>query len=173
MLLLADLRDERWFGRGWSHQLRGKEDFPESWRDHSWKPEKALGPEHCLAKIFILIGCGVLHMQLWRHNKGTYDILKIHTPHEEYLLCAKYQFFPWYSFRYTEVQSFSVFPTWLPHYMTYDIIIITKIFYMSIRSYGENFISIWQAVASKNTKVLRGQTNKKKTSCRGRYLQNP
>ena len=33
-LLLADLRDDRWYGRGWSHQQRDKEDFPESQRDH-------------------------------------------------------------------------------------------------------------------------------------------
>ena len=33
-LLLASLRDDRWYGRGWSHQQRDKEDFPESRRDH-------------------------------------------------------------------------------------------------------------------------------------------
>ena len=33
-LLLADLRDDIWYGRGWSHQQRDKEDFPESRRDH-------------------------------------------------------------------------------------------------------------------------------------------
>ena len=33
------------------------------------------------SKISILIGCGVLHMQLWHHNEGTYDIIKItHSP---------------------------------------------------------------------------------------------
>ena len=55
---------------------------------------------------------------------------------------------------------FSVFPTWLPHHMTYDIIIIIKTFYMSYHSYGENFVSIRQAVAEKNTKALYGETNK-------------
>ena len=29
-LLPANQRDERWCGRGWSHQQRDKEDFPES-----------------------------------------------------------------------------------------------------------------------------------------------
>ena len=58
----------------------------------------------------------------------------------------------------TEVQRVSVFPTWLPHHVTYDIIIET--FYMSCHTYGENFILIRQAVAEKNTKVLFGQTNK-------------
>ena len=33
-LLLADLRDDRWCGRGWCHQQRDKEDSPESRRDH-------------------------------------------------------------------------------------------------------------------------------------------
>ena len=28
-LLLADLRDDRLYGRGWSHQQRDEEDFPE------------------------------------------------------------------------------------------------------------------------------------------------
>ena len=45
-------------------------------------------------------------------------------PHEEYLLCAKFQFFPWCGFRDTEVQSLSIFPIWLPHHVTDDIIII-------------------------------------------------
>ena len=31
-LLLADMRDDRWYGRGWSHQQRDKEGFPESAR---------------------------------------------------------------------------------------------------------------------------------------------
>ena len=60
-------------------------------------------------------------------------------------------------------------------------IIIIKTFYMSSCSNGENFVSIRQTVAENNTKVLNGQTdrqtdrqtNKKKTSCRARYLQNP
>ena len=59
-----------------------------------------------------------------------------------------------------EVQSFSVFPTWLPHHTTYDIIITIKTFDMSGRIYGESFVSIHQAVAEKNTKVLCGQTNR-------------
>ena len=31
------------------------------------------------SKIFILIGCGLPHMQLWRHNEGTYDAIKNET----------------------------------------------------------------------------------------------
>ena len=113
------------------------------------------------SKIFILIGCSVLHMQLWHHNKGTYDVIKITLiPHEEYLLCAKFQFFPLCRFR-EKVHSFSVFPIWLPNHVTYDIIIIIKTFHMSSCSNGENFVSIWQAVAEKSTHVLCGQTNKK------------
>ena len=59
-----------------------------------------------------------------------------------------------------EVQFFSDFLTWMPHHVTYDIIIMIKTFYMSSRTNGENFISIRQTVAEKNTKVLCGQTNK-------------
>ena len=63
-----------------------------------------------------------------------------------------------------EFQSFSIFPTWLPHHVTDDVTIIIKTFYesMSSRTSGETFISIWQAVAEKNTKVLCGQTNRSK-----------
>ena len=77
------------------------------------------------------------------------------------MLCAKFQvFFPWCGFRDTEVQSFSVYPIWLPHHVTHDIIVIIKMFYMSRRTNGENFVSIRQAVAERNTKVLCGQTDK-------------
>jgi len=72
-------------------------------------------------------------------------------PHDEYLLCAKFNFFPWCGFRDAEVQSFSFLPTWLPHHVTYDIIIINKTFYMSSRTNGENLVSIQQALAEKNT----------------------
>ena len=99
-------------------------------------------------------------MQLWRHIEGTYGIIKIILiPHEEYLICAKFQLFVG-AFRDTEVQSFSIFPIWLPHHMTYDVIIIIKTFYMSSRTNGENFVSIRQAVAEKNMKDLYGQTMK-------------
>ena len=73
--------------------------------------------------------------------------------------CAKFQFFPWCGFTDTDVQSFSVFPIWLPHHVTDDVIIINKTFHMSSRTNGENVISIWQAVAEQNTKVQCGQTN--------------
>ena len=59
-----------------------------------------------------------------------------------------------------EVQSFSVFPTWLPHHVTYDVIIINKTFHMRSRSDGEKFVSIKRAVSAKNTKVLCRQTDK-------------
>ena len=44
---------------------------------------------------------------------------------------------------------FLFFPIWLPHHVTYDIIIIIKTFYMRIRTYGEYFISIRQVVPEK------------------------
>jgi len=53
-----------------------------------------------------------------------------------------------------QVSNFSFFPTWLLNNVTYDVIIIMKAFYMSSRSYGENFISIRQAVAEKYTSTL-------------------
>ena len=47
---------------------------------------------------------------------------KTHIPHEECFACAKFQFFPCCGFRDTEVQSFSVFPTWLPDHVTFEVI---------------------------------------------------
>ena len=41
-----------------------------------------------------------------------------------------------------EVKSFSIFPIWLPHHMTDDVIIIIKTFYTSSRASVENFVSI-------------------------------
>ena len=48
-----------------------------------------------------------------------------------------------------EVQSFSIFPTWLPNHVTYDVIIIIKTFHMSSQTYGENFVSIGLSVPEK------------------------
>ena len=61
----------------------------------------------------------------------------------------------------SEIQrsNFFVFPIWLSLHETYDVIIIIKTFYMSSCTDDENFISIRQAVASKNKKVLCRQTN--------------
>ena len=70
-------------------------------------------------------------------------------------------FFSWCGFGDAEGQSFLFFPAWLPHHVTYDVIIIIQTLYMSSRSFGENFVSICQAVAVKNrTHVLCGQTNR-------------
>ena len=41
-----------------------------------------------------------------------------------------------------EMQHFSVFPRWRLYHMTYDVMIIIKIFCRRRRSYGENFVSI-------------------------------
>ena len=60
------------------------------------------------SKIFILIRRSILHMQLWCHNEGTYDVIKkSHIPHEEYLPCAKFQYFPWCGFRVRGSEFFS------------------------------------------------------------------
>ena len=112
-------------------------------------------------KIFILTRCSILHKQFWHHNEGTYDVItSTHIPHEEYLLCAKFQFFSLVQFQRYRGPKFFHFPTWLPHHVTYDIIIISKIFYLSSRSNGDTFVSIGQAVAMKNIKVMCRQTNK-------------
>ena len=104
------------------------------------------------------------------HNEGTYDVIKSTLiPHEEYLRGSKFQFFPRCGFRDTEVQSFSVFPIWLPHHLTYDVIIIIKTFHMRSPSNRENFVSICPAVAEKNTKILCRQTNRQ---TRGRLGTN-
>ena len=59
-----------------------------------------------------------------------------------------------------EVERFPIFPIWLPHHVTYDVITVNETFYMSNCTNGEIFVSIRQAVAEKNTKVLCRQTNK-------------
>ena len=102
------------------------------------------------SKIFILIGYSVLHMQLWCHTEGTDDIIKSLIPHVEYLTRATFQFF--FNGAVSEIQRSNAshfFPTWLPYHVTYDIIINIKTFYVSIRTNGENFLSIRQAVPEK------------------------
>ena len=62
-------------------------------------------------QIFIPIRCSVLHMQLWCHTEGTKDVMKKKItliPHEEYLPCAKFQFFSFVRFqRYRGPKFFS------------------------------------------------------------------
>ena len=113
------------------------------------------------SKNFILIRCSVLHMQLSRHNEGIYDIIKSrsYSPLPGLAMC-QIVIFSLVRFQRYRGPKFSVFPTWLPHHVTYDVIIIIKTFSMRSRNYGEHFFSIQQAVAEKNTKVLWGQTNK-------------
>ena len=112
------------------------------------------------SKMFRLIRCSILHMQLWRHNKGIYDIKTSH----QFPMRSTYYLPSFNCFlgavSDSEVQSFSVFPTWLPQLMAYDVIIIIETFYMSSRTNGENLVSIWQAVTEKNMKVLWGQTDR-------------
>ena len=74
------------------------------------------------SKIFILIGCGILHMQLWCHNEGPDDVIKKPLiPHEEYLPCAKFQFFLG---AVSEIQRYSVyeylFPVIFPKFFQYS-----------------------------------------------------
>ena len=63
-----------------------------------------------------------------------------------------FSFFPYCSFRDTEVQSFSVFPTWLPHHVTYDVMVVIATFYMSSNTNRENFVSIRQEKKKINLK---------------------
>ena len=111
--------------------------------------------------FFIPIGCSVLHTQLWRDNEGTYDIIKNHThsPWGVLSLCQVSIFFLGAVFG-DGGPNFSVFPIWLQHHVTYDIIIIFITCFMSSRNNVENFVSIRQAVVERNTKVLCGQTNR-------------
>ena len=91
-----------------------------------------------------------------------YDVIKKknHTssPWRVLVMC-QVSIFSLCGFRDTEVQRFSVFPIWLPQHVTYDVIIINATFCMSSHTKGENFVSIQQAVAKKNTKALCGQKN--------------
>ena len=102
------------------------------------------------SKFFILIGCSVVCMQLWRHNRGTNDIIKKKTsrlfPMRRTCPVPSFNFF---FVAVPKIQRSKVFPTWLPHRVTYDVIIMIKTFYMSRRTYGENFVSIRQAVEEK------------------------
>ena len=72
-----------------------------------------------------------------------------------------------------EAMSCPSFKKWVDHLgniiffqhgyqLWHDVIIINTTFYISSRSYGENFVSIRQAVAEKNTKALCGQTDTNK-----------
>ena len=64
-------------------------------------------------------------------------------------MCQVSIFFPWSGFGDAGVQHFSFFSTWLPHHMTDDVIMIITAFYMSSHTYGENFLSIQQAIPEK------------------------
>ena len=85
-------------------------------------------------------------------------------PHEEYLLFAKFQLF--FHGVVSEIQrsKFCRFPTWLPHHVTSDVIIIIKTFYMSSCTYGANFVSIRQAVAEKTRKFCADKQTNKQTN---------
>ena len=70
------------------------------------------------------------------------------------------------------VLIFSVFPQWLPHHVTYDVIIIIRTFHMSSSTNDENVVSIWQEVAEKNMKVLCGQTDRQTNKQEEDIVQN-
>ena len=114
------------------------------------------------SKIFILIRCSVLHIQLWRHNEGTYDIIITKHTYSSWgeLAMCQVSIFSFVRFQRCRGPKFSIFPTWLPNHVTYDIIIMIETFYMSSHTSDENFFSIWQVVVEKNTKVLCKQTDR-------------
>ena len=69
------------------------------------------------SNFFIQISCSVLHMQLRRHNEGSYGVIKKKStliPHEKYLPCVQFEFFPWCGFRYRNPKLFFPFchTTW-------------------------------------------------------------
>ena len=76
-----------------------------------------------------------------------------------------FNFFPWCGFRDTEVQSFSIFPIWLPHPVTYDVIIIIKTFYMSSRTNGENCLNPTSGCGEKHeSSVLTNKQTDRQTN---------
>ena len=75
------------------------------------------------------------------------------------MLCAKFQFFSWCGFKYRGPKFFR-FLNMAATNATYDVIIIIKIFDVSSRTNAENFVSIRQAIAEKNMKVLCRQTDR-------------
>ena len=60
------------------------------------------------SKFFILIRCSVLHMQLWCHNEGTYDIIQNHT-HSSWSTCYMPSF-NFYLGAVSEIQRSKSFP---------------------------------------------------------------
>ena len=55
------------------------------------------------------------------------------------LAMCQVSMFSWLRFQRYRGPKFFRLPIWLPHHVTYYIIIIIKTFYMSSRTYGENF----------------------------------
>ena len=51
------------------------------------------------------------------------------------------QSFNFFLGKVSEIQRSKVFPTCLPHHVTYDVMTIIKTFHMSSRTSGENFVS--------------------------------
>ena len=68
--------------------------------------------------------------------------------------------FPLVRFQRYRGPKFFPFSNMAPQHVMYDVIIINNIFYMSSHTNGEKFVSIRQAVAEKNMKVLCRQTNR-------------
>ena len=125
------------------------------WRHHFFSSVDYFIPRWP-SKSFILIRYDVLHLQLWRHNEGTFDIIKKSHLFPIRSTCRV----PTFNFFRYRGPKFFRFPIWLPRHVTFDIIIMIETFYMSSRTNDENIVSIRQAVAEKNTNVLGGQTDR-------------
>ena len=110
------------------------------------------------SKIFILIACRVLCIQMWCLSKGTDDIIK----KKSHLFSigstdrCQVSIFHW---AVSEIQrSISpFFPSWLLDHLTYDVIII-KMFHMRSCTNSENFLSIQQAVERKGNNKMQTRT---------------
>ena len=111
-----------------------------------------------------------LHMQLWRHDQGTYDVIETRHlfPMRSTCCVPSFNFFLGVVSEIRRSKVFSIFPTWLPHHVTCDVINIIKTFYMGSDTNAENFVSIRQAVVDKNTKVLCGQTDRDRQTDRSK-----
>ena len=57
-----------------------------------WRHELFFSVDHFIprwpSKIFILIRCSILRMQLWCHNKGTYDVIKKNHTYSPWVLAV-------------------------------------------------------------------------------------
>jgi len=92
--------------------------------------------------------------------------------HRERLTCAEFRFFLWERFRRKRSNVTPFIPTWLPHHVTYDLIIIISTFYMSICTYGENSCQSDKRFQRKGNNKMQIRTYTHTYACTGHSLTN-